>query len=298
MPSIIEKKIWPAYFEARRRGAKTWELRREDDCLFQEDDILILREFDPARSAYTGQKEVALITGVDRHVYGLEKGYALLTTRNVEWVLAGPSYTTHAPEWLSIDPTMPGVPFLAPPDGLECISLKEAARIIWEGRAVAAEQDQPIPYLPTDPADGFERLPGAGSHLAEAVQAIQEGARQAPNITPDPTGEGSAWQPIDPAPTVDAGPDDDFFGTRKWVAGIKNDTGSSPYGDAPDPREADLSDLTRWASEVRDRIDYQYKRIDGTHGIPNSYDGDVLRMVYNRLLPAVRAALSKLEPKP
>jgi len=41
-------KLWPEYFEAVASGAKTVELRREDDRHFAVGDVLVLREYRPA----------------------------------------------------------------------------------------------------------------------------------------------------------------------------------------------------------------------------------------------------------
>jgi hypothetical protein len=87
---IIEKKIWPEHFENRRTGAKGYELRQEDDGPFQVGDILVLREFDLGRGAYTGQKEIAVVRGVQRDLVGLAAGFALLTLETVEWALKDP----------------------------------------------------------------------------------------------------------------------------------------------------------------------------------------------------------------
>ena len=51
----IEKKIWPKYFETILSGEKTFELRLADwDC--KENDILVLKEWDPEKEKYTGRK--------------------------------------------------------------------------------------------------------------------------------------------------------------------------------------------------------------------------------------------------
>lgn len=50
----IEKKIWPESFQAILDGRKKFELRLADFEI-KEGDILILREWDPAKKAYTGR---------------------------------------------------------------------------------------------------------------------------------------------------------------------------------------------------------------------------------------------------
>ena len=59
----IEKKIWPEYFEAVKSGKKKFELRMAD---FEANpgDVLVLKEWDPAKKAYTGrqiEKKVASV---------------------------------------------------------------------------------------------------------------------------------------------------------------------------------------------------------------------------------------------
>jgi len=52
---IIEKKIWPVFFEKIIKGEKRFELRLADfKC--QPDDVLILKEWDPISKKYTGRK--------------------------------------------------------------------------------------------------------------------------------------------------------------------------------------------------------------------------------------------------
>ena len=51
---IIEKKIWPQYFEEVLKGDKTFELRLANwDCT--KGDVLILKEWDPDTKEYTGR---------------------------------------------------------------------------------------------------------------------------------------------------------------------------------------------------------------------------------------------------
>lgn len=53
--ATITKKIWPAAFEAVRDGSKTFELRL-NDFEIQPGDTLVLEEFDPKESKYTGRR--------------------------------------------------------------------------------------------------------------------------------------------------------------------------------------------------------------------------------------------------
>jgi len=54
MSQIIEKKIWPKYFQKILDGDKTFELRLADwKC--NEKDILILKEWNPETKDFTGR---------------------------------------------------------------------------------------------------------------------------------------------------------------------------------------------------------------------------------------------------
>lgn len=53
--AIIEKKIWPRYFELVESGKKRCEVRLADFRI-KEGDTLILREWDPKKKEYTGRK--------------------------------------------------------------------------------------------------------------------------------------------------------------------------------------------------------------------------------------------------
>ncbi|OQA03505.1 MAG: hypothetical protein BWY68_00724 [bacterium ADurb.Bin400] len=62
---VIEKKIWPEYFEAVSSGKKKYELRLNDFDI-NEGDTLALREWDPATGEYTGRKTEKRVTYVGR----------------------------------------------------------------------------------------------------------------------------------------------------------------------------------------------------------------------------------------
>lgn len=52
---IIEKKVWPKYFENILNGTKNYELRLADwKC--KKGDILLLKEWDPKTKLYTGRE--------------------------------------------------------------------------------------------------------------------------------------------------------------------------------------------------------------------------------------------------
>jgi len=53
--AMIEKKIWPKYFELLKSGKKRFELRLADFKV-KEGDILVLKEWNPKKKDYTGRK--------------------------------------------------------------------------------------------------------------------------------------------------------------------------------------------------------------------------------------------------
>ena len=53
--AIIEKKIWPKYFELVKSGRKKFELRIADFKI-KKGDTLILKEWNPLKKEYTGKK--------------------------------------------------------------------------------------------------------------------------------------------------------------------------------------------------------------------------------------------------
>jgi len=61
--AIINKKIWPEYFNAVASGKKKFELRLNDFDV-KEDDTLVLEEWDPKTKEYTGRKVEKKVTYV------------------------------------------------------------------------------------------------------------------------------------------------------------------------------------------------------------------------------------------
>lgn len=60
---IIEKKVWPEYFQSILDGIKTFELRLADfKC--NPNDVLLLREWNPDTKNYTGRALEKTITYV------------------------------------------------------------------------------------------------------------------------------------------------------------------------------------------------------------------------------------------
>lgn len=58
---IIEKKVWPEYFQKIIEGVKTFELRLADFTC-NPGDTLLLKEWDPKTKSYTGRKIEKIIT--------------------------------------------------------------------------------------------------------------------------------------------------------------------------------------------------------------------------------------------
>lgn len=81
---IIEKKIWPEFFEKVQAGEKTFELRKDEDDI-QPGDMLILREY--RGGDYTGRSVSRRVTYVlrDAENFGLMKGYCIIAVQPVGW---------------------------------------------------------------------------------------------------------------------------------------------------------------------------------------------------------------------
>lgn len=80
---IHELKILPNLFEAKLRGLKPWEFRKDDRC-YTKGDILIEREYEPASNCFTGRsvtEEVVYILHGGQ--YGIPEGYVIMTTREI-----------------------------------------------------------------------------------------------------------------------------------------------------------------------------------------------------------------------
>lgn len=63
MKRIIEKKVWPEFFQKIIDGDKKCELRLDDfDCTAG--DTLILKEWDPKTRAFTGRRTKKIVTHI------------------------------------------------------------------------------------------------------------------------------------------------------------------------------------------------------------------------------------------
>ncbi len=61
----IHKKVWPQYYEAILSGKKKYELRL-NDFLVEEEDVLVLEEWNPQTKQYTGRKLEKKVTYVGK----------------------------------------------------------------------------------------------------------------------------------------------------------------------------------------------------------------------------------------
>ena len=72
-------KVWPEYFKDLLSGKKTFELRKNDRD-YQVGDHLILEEFNPETSAYSGGHVHRTITHIlHGPAFGLEEGSVIMS---------------------------------------------------------------------------------------------------------------------------------------------------------------------------------------------------------------------------
>lgn len=74
-----ELKIDPKYFELVQDGIKNWEIRK-NDRKFKVGDILRLKEYN--KEEFTNRELIRKVIGVFNE-FGLEKGYVILTLKNL-----------------------------------------------------------------------------------------------------------------------------------------------------------------------------------------------------------------------
>lgn len=78
-----ELKTLPEYFEQVWSGNKRFELRKNDRD-FQENDILILKEFNSENNTYTQREIWCTISYILKDFTGIEKDYCILSIKNVQ----------------------------------------------------------------------------------------------------------------------------------------------------------------------------------------------------------------------
>lgn len=76
--STVEKKCWPAQFDAVEDGSKPFEWRREDDVRYEVGDVFVGRRWDPSTGDYTGKTFARTITYVLRDRFGMPPGFVVL----------------------------------------------------------------------------------------------------------------------------------------------------------------------------------------------------------------------------
>ena len=96
---IHELKIAPMYFDSVISGKKTFEVRK-DDRDYQENDVLILKEYD--NNAYTGREYAVIVTYILRGEY-CKDGYCIMSIkrdnyRNTLRVIRNLGYNTEVYE--------------------------------------------------------------------------------------------------------------------------------------------------------------------------------------------------------
>lgn len=77
---IVTKKILPEYFELVKSGRKTFEIRKDEDCI-EAGDTLILKEVNQTNpTEYTGRYVKVKVTYVLRNVpeYGLAENHCII----------------------------------------------------------------------------------------------------------------------------------------------------------------------------------------------------------------------------
>lgn len=81
---IHELKILPNLFEAKLRGLKPWEYRK-NDRQFAKGDLMIEREYEPVSGCFTGRsitEEIVFI--LQGGQYGIPTDYVIMTTREIK----------------------------------------------------------------------------------------------------------------------------------------------------------------------------------------------------------------------
>ena len=77
-PITHDQKCWPPYFDAVANGAKPFEVRKADRD-YRVGDVLVLREFIPETSTFTGLAVKRWVTyRLDGGAFGVEAGTCIL----------------------------------------------------------------------------------------------------------------------------------------------------------------------------------------------------------------------------
>ena len=84
-------KIWPQYYAETAQGEKFAQLRKNDRN-YQIGDRLVLQEYDPKRSVYTGLEITCHVTDLIEKCEGLMDGFCILSIK------LGHNYSAWCPE--------------------------------------------------------------------------------------------------------------------------------------------------------------------------------------------------------
>lgn len=76
-------KTWPDYFKDVKEGRKSFELRRADRE-FEVGDTVILQEYDPDKSRYSGKELHKRIIYILGDFAGLNAGYCIFQLEDIE----------------------------------------------------------------------------------------------------------------------------------------------------------------------------------------------------------------------
>lgn len=77
-----ELKTWPEYFEAIKRGAKTFEIRKNDRN-FAVGDVLLLRKYCPHCKSYLGDSETVIVNYVLKEQPYVSSEYVVMSIQKV-----------------------------------------------------------------------------------------------------------------------------------------------------------------------------------------------------------------------
>lgn len=80
-------KTWPEFYQKVVSGEKTFEFRKNDRP-FKVGDTLLLQEFDPLKSEYTGNEHSVIITYILINAPGSEniiKGFIIMSIKEKEF---------------------------------------------------------------------------------------------------------------------------------------------------------------------------------------------------------------------
>lgn len=84
---LHELKCWPGPYAAIAIGIKKTEVRRNGDRDFRQNDLLMLREWDPVEKQYTGAAQVVRVTHIeDRNAVDIPVWLAVMSIEPAEVV--------------------------------------------------------------------------------------------------------------------------------------------------------------------------------------------------------------------